>query len=314
MPEDTEILILEFGTNRAGEIKSLVSRYPVTHAIITDVAAAHLEGFGDIGGVLRAKMEIAESRGLQYLSYNSDNETLAGAVADMREGEKLRKGGIKQIGVGFSNSCVRLSEVRQTLDGEFDPSLSFVLSRGETKITCSAPIFGRQHAKNAAFAYAAAVQMDLPDDEFPGAASSFRLPEGRGSISRRENGVVVIDDTYNANPSSVSAALKNLLEMETESDLKRVAILGGMRELGEESAHWHEVVLSRACLLDAVWLIGEEWGGAAERGGAVKGVWKTTESFIAGFDFSGLTGCAALIKGSRYYALERILPLMEEKP
>jgi UDP-N-acetylmuramoyl-tripeptide--D-alanyl-D-alanine ligase len=147
MPGDTEILILELGTNHPGEIRETVDHFPVTDGIITEVSDAHLEGLSNINGVLAAKMELIESRKLEYLSYNSDNDLLSAAVARMPNGEKIKKGGVRQVGVGYSDAGVRISDVRQTVGPDFIPALYVTLSMKERKVSCRSPIFGRQHAK-----------------------------------------------------------------------------------------------------------------------------------------------------------------------
>ncbi|MDR2780187.1 MAG: hypothetical protein LBB28_03595, partial [Synergistaceae bacterium] len=303
--------ILELGANHPGEISALVERFPVTHGVITEVTDAHLEGFGNIEGVLAAKMEIAESSGLKYLSYNSDNELLSSAVVRMPNGEKLRKDGIKQVGVGYSNTNIRISDVRQCFGEDLTPILSLSLSENDRRVFCEAPVFGKQHAKNIAFAYAAAIQTGLSDEDFELAASNFKVSPGRGTILRGKNGCILIDETYNASPSSVSHAIKNILEMELAGDLKRTAILGGMKELGAESGRLHEVILSRAALLDEVYLIGSEWNGTGRKCEAVKGVFESADAFIADFGFDSAERAAILVKGSRFYGMERILPYLE---
>ncbi|MDR3165506.1 MAG: UDP-N-acetylmuramoyl-tripeptide--D-alanyl-D-alanine ligase [Synergistaceae bacterium] len=308
MPSDTEILILELGTNHPGEIREIVENFPVTDGIITEVADAHLEGLGDIEGVLAAKMELTESRKLEYLSYNSDNDLLSSAVARMPFGEKMKKGGVRQVGVGYSGSGVRISDVRQVMRPDFIPSLCVTLSMKERKASCRSPMFGRQHARNIAFAYSAAVQAGLDDSSFGRAAGFFELPPGRGLIFRGKNGCAVIDETYNANPASLSYAVKNLLEMKLPGEFPRIAVLGGMRELGRESPRLHEIVLSRAALLDEVYLIGSEWGDALPRHESVRGVWPDVDRFISEFDFESARNSAFLLKGSRFYGLDRLLP------
>ncbi|MDR1651448.1 MAG: UDP-N-acetylmuramoyl-tripeptide--D-alanyl-D-alanine ligase [Synergistaceae bacterium] len=310
MPGDTEALVLELGTNHPGEIGSLVRQFPVTYGIITEVADAHLEGLGDINGVLAAKMEIAESPSLEYLSYNSDNDMLSAAVASMPEGEKMKKGGVRQIGVGYSNSRVRISDVRQRLDPSFRPVMSFTLAADGNRLNCEVPIFGRQHAKNIAFAWAASRQMGIGDEDFLDAASRFRLQAGRGVFIRAGGGSLIIDETYNSNPSSVSCAIKNVLEMEIPRNFKKAAILGGMRELGAAGACCHDVVLSRASLLDCVYLVGREWREANLKGDFLKGVWDSTDDLLTDIDASHFSQSVILIKGSRFYGLERAIPVL----
>ena len=311
MPPDTDILILELGTNHPGEIREMVKNFPISHAIITEVSDAHLEGLGSIEGVLAAKMEIIESEALKYLSYNSDNDLLSAAVARMPEGEKLKKNGIRQIGVGYSNSAIRISDVRQTVNSLFEPNLFVTLSIGEKKVVCGAPLFGKQHARNIGFAYAASSEMGQCDEAFAEAAKTFRLPIGRGVIKKGGNECVLIDETYNASPASVSHAIKNLLEMEIPRDFRRVAILGGMRELGDESGRLHEVILNRAALLDEVYLIGHEWNEVYRKPDIVRGVWESVGEFASGFELCEFQKSAILFKGSRSYELERLMTRLE---
>jgi UDP-N-acetylmuramoyl-tripeptide--D-alanyl-D-alanine ligase len=311
MPRDTEILVMELGANHPGEIAALVDRFPVTHGIITEVTDTHLEGFGNIEGVLDAKMEITKSSALEYLSYNSDNDLLSSAVVRMPNGGKLRKNGVKQVGVGYSSSNIRISDVRQNIRDDASAVVSLSISENDRKIFCEAPVFGKQHAKNIAFAYAAATQLGLSSDDFQFAASGFEVPAGRGTIHRNKNECILIDDTYNASPSSVSYAIKNLLEIELKEDFKRIAILGGMRELGTESARLHEVVLGRAAPLDEIYLIGSEWNEIARKNESFKGIWKSADDFIVNFDFVSVKNAVILIKGSRFYGLETILPRFE---
>ncbi|MDR0765115.1 MAG: UDP-N-acetylmuramoyl-tripeptide--D-alanyl-D-alanine ligase [Synergistaceae bacterium] len=313
MPADTEILILELGTNHPGEIRETVSGFPVTDGVITEISDAHLEGLGDIEGVLAAKMEIIESPKLECLSYNSDNDLLSSAVSRMPNGEKIKKGGVRQVGVGYSDAGLRISDVRQTVGPDFIPSLYVTLSMKGRKASCRSPLFGRQHAKNMAFAYSVAIRAGLDDSSFERAAGLFELHPGRGRIFRGKNRAAIIDETYNANPASLSRAVKNLLEMDLPDEFARIAILGGMRELGRESPRLHEIALSRASLLDGVYLIGAEWGEAARKSDAVRGIWPDADSFMSEFDFESVENSAFLLKGSRFYGMERLLPLFADK-
>jgi UDP-N-acetylmuramoyl-tripeptide--D-alanyl-D-alanine ligase len=189
----------------------------------------------------------------------------------------------------------------------FEPKLFLTLSRGEKKMPVSSSLFGKQHAKNIGFAYAVSIQMGLGDEIFQSAAASFEVPSGRGIIQRGNNGCVLIDETYNANPSSISHAIKNLLEMEIPGNFRKIAILGGMRELGSETGRLHDVVASRAALLDEIYLIGSEWGDAAGKHEAIKGVWASVDDFISNFSVDSLQKSVVLLKGSRHYELDRLL-------
>ena len=309
MPVDAEVLILELGTNRPGEIAELTEKFPVTHAVITEVAPAHLEGLKSLEGVLAAKMEIARSRRLEYLSYNYDNVALRTAIqsfASKRGGNKLR---ITGVGVGVDADIV-ISDVAQTLDVEGSARLSFSISAGDENVCCTAGIFGSQHAKNIAFAYAVARELDVPDDAFVSRMRGIELSPGRGRIHKTVSGGLVVDESYNANPNSVSMALRNLLEVELPEGFRRIAVLGGMRELGEESLRWHEVIMSRAGLFDDVYLIGPEWEAVQTRQPSLKGRYLDTARFVEAVGGSDFSRAVVLVKGSRYYELEGVLPLL----
>jgi UDP-N-acetylmuramoyl-tripeptide--D-alanyl-D-alanine ligase len=246
-------------------------------------------------------MEIARSSAMKFLSYNYDNEILRAAVSGVRPKIRL-------VGVGTTGGGVRISNIAQRVSPGGTPELSLEISRGERTFLCHAGIYGRQNARNIAFAYAIASELGLSDETFADALKSASLPQGRGGVEPLSGRGVLIDDTYNANPDSVSHALRNLIDLELPEGSRRIAVLGGMRELGANSKHWHEVVMSRAGLLDEIHLIGEEWSGVETRQASLAGKWRDADDFIANFDFSKTAGSVILVKGSRYYALERLLP------
>ncbi|MDR1916128.1 MAG: UDP-N-acetylmuramoyl-tripeptide--D-alanyl-D-alanine ligase [Synergistaceae bacterium] len=311
MPRNTEVLILELGTSHIGDIEELVKNFPVTHGIITEAAPAHLDGLKSLDGVVAAKMEIMKSESMQFLSYNSDNENLAAAISRNMKDIAPDRGNINTISVGYSDSGVQIRDVRQSVSDTIVPMLSMRLSRGDRDFSCDANVFGRQHARNIAFAYAASIQLGARDEDFMKSVASFKIPSGRGVLLKAIGGGILVDESYNSNPSSVSHALKNLLELELEPEFRRIAILGGMRELGEESARWHEIIRSRASLLDELYLIGSEWGEAETKSDALKGIWGTVDEFILNFDFKSLPKSIILIKGSRFYGLDRLLKYFE---
>jgi UDP-N-acetylmuramoyl-tripeptide--D-alanyl-D-alanine ligase len=302
MPSDTETLILELGANHPGEIEELVRSFPVTHGVITDVTETHLDGLESIEGVLSAKMEICKSEELEFLSYNNDNDILSSAM-------KLADTPARIARVGFGKADVSISDVRQSISSDGTPLLSLSISCCGENIHCEAEFFGRQHARNIAFAYAAARDLGVPGEAFAKSIRRVRTPSGRGRICRTDRGLI-IDESYNASPSSMSYALKNVLEMELDENLRRIAILGGMRELGAESGRWHEVIMSRASPFDEVYLIGSEWDGLETKQSALRGKWKSVDNFLSDFNPQSASEAVVLIKGSRFYGMERLLTVL----
>lgn len=311
MPSDTDVLLLELGTNHPGEIRELVANFPVSHGVITEIVPAHIEGLGSLDGILRAKMEIAESKTLRFLSYNNDNGQLVAAVQEWANGLPADRE-VKKIGVGLAPSDVSIRDVRQCLSADGTPSLSFYIDSQEGEYRCEAKIFGKQHARNIAYAFALATELGVSPEVACEKVTTLATLSGRGKIYSLRGGGLLVDESYNANPGSVSYALKNVLEADVPNGFRRVAILGGMRELGSESAYWHEVVMSRASLFDEVYLIGSEWNLIETQQAALRGRWDTTKFFMNEMDAVAFDGAIILLKGSRYYELEKLIPMLAE--
>lgn len=308
MPAGTGVLLLELGANHAGEIRELVERFPVTHGIITDVAPAHLEGFGSIEGVLSAKMEICESRALQVMSYNNDNSALSGEIREWA----ASRAGVKTIGVGLMPADATIKEIEQSISPDGTAKLSFAIDINGSEHRCEAGVFGKQHARNIAYAFAIALELGISADIARNRVKTLASLAGRGKISILRGNGLLVDESYNANPASVSHALKNVLEAKIPGGLRRIAILGGMRELGEETGKWHSVVMNRASLFDEVYLIGSEWDSIKTTHGAIRGRFASAEDFIDDVGCAGFKDALVLIKGSRYYELEKTIACLAD--
>lgn len=233
LPAQCDHLIVEMGANGAGDIAALIELAPGSERIITSIGRAHLEGFGSLDGVRRAKSEI-------FL--NSDNKTVA--IAPFCEVSKV-------IGEGF---CGRVLTFGTEEDADVRCTVLQVMADGcqlvEVKVNSSSfavqlPLAGEHNARNLAAACATLVAVGgetllhevlKSGDIFDG----FALPGGRW---RREKigKFEIIDDAYNANPSSVRAAFDAFMSIEDAGD--RIVVLGEMRELGEnEAVELHEEV------------------------------------------------------------------------
>lgn len=307
MPADTEILVLELGTSHPGEIREMVFYFPVTHGVITEVAPAHLEGLESLEGVLAAKMELTTSRKLSFLSYNNDNKILSDAVASLPER-------IETWGVGMMGSDTGITEVEQRLFCGGEAELSFTLAHGGEMFPCKSSIFGKQHARNLSYAFVLADALGVDPRSVLESFEDIELLPGRGRILRGECDCIVIDETYNANPASLSFALKNVQEIrlvDEHGPFRKIAVVGGMRELGADSERWHKNVLQMVDDLDELYLIGEEWCGVRHVAGEiVRGWWQDVDDFLKDVPPESFRRSVVMLKGSRYYRLERILPAL----
>jgi len=300
MPEDTEMLVLEFGTNHFGEISEMTALFPPETAIITEVAAAHLAGFGSLSGVLKAKLEICSPK-TKLLVYNADNVLL-------REAVLARKDLTSLIGVGHCEDAdVKIKGTKISL-GSDGAKISVMYSMKEKDINCSAELFGKQHAYNMGFALATAKYYGVCEKDIKEAFSELKPIKGRGVCKKLKSGSWIIDEAYNANPSSMRAAIENMYEV--AGDRKKIAVLAGMRELGKDSTYWHKEILLLAKRCDRIYLLGEEWKNEVlpQQATQYDNFEKLTEAVCK----SELSDSLILVKGSNSYGLKGLIAVMTE--
>jgi len=219
-----EAAVLELGMNAFGEIAALSQLCLPTVGVVTTIAPAHLEGVGSIEGVQKAKGELVEAippDGVVVL--NADDPLVMGLAARAR-------GPVMTYGQADA-ADVRLGDVALANGG-----LAFRLTAGPAGVEVRLPLAGRHNAWHAAAAAAVGLALGIPLDEAAAALALATPVKGR-LVWREAGGVRILDDTYNANPSSVRAALDALREGTGSG--RRWVILGDMLELGAqtESAH-----------------------------------------------------------------------------
>ncbi len=216
-PKDADFLVVEMGTNHPGEIAHLCDIAEIDCALITNVGTAHIEFFGDQDGIAREK------------------------------GTVLVRA--KELGV-VSKENVRLDILRQLAKCELvevDPHQEWMAKALEGILP------GDHNVSNACLAFALAERFGAERGKCAAALKGFALPGARWRISEKW-GVTFIDDTYNANPDSIIAALDAFAKM--PCDGKHVAVLGDMFELGDKSQELHKKVFDHAMALKIPLVIG----------------------------------------------------------
>lgn len=224
--------VIEMGANHFGEIAELTKIVKPNIAIITNAAAAHLEGFGSIAGVCKAKGEIFQGLpkdGIGIL--NADD-------AHFKDWQKMvAPHTLLSFGV-TKPADVYAQQITTTADGK--PQFILVTPSGETSIQL--PLIGRHNIANALAAAAAAYAAAIPLAAIKAGLESAAAVSKRLNIYQTPHGAEIIDDSYNANPLSVQAAIETLAERPGE----KILVLGDMRELGENATELHHAIGEKA--------------------------------------------------------------------
>jgi UDP-N-acetylmuramoyl-tripeptide--D-alanyl-D-alanine ligase len=299
---ETEVVVLEVGTNSPGEIATLAAVAEPDVAVITCVAPAHLAGLGSIEGVAREKLSLlahVRPRGVTIL--NQGDLRLRGAGSALRS----VRGKDSVTFCGWHQA-----DLTGSLGGGPDRwELGVRLPQGH-QVTLPLCVPGREHALDALLALGAALRLGVTPAQAAAGLASFEPPQGRMNVLRVGE-VTLVDDTYNANPASMGAALDTFATIADAG--QRVVVLGAMKELGPSSANHHLAIGRQVARLGAAALVtvGEEARaiarGAREGGLAAELVHEVSDAAAAGQRVAELIhpGDAALFKASRSARLEQ---------
>ncbi|MDG1367755.1 MAG: UDP-N-acetylmuramoyl-tripeptide--D-alanyl-D-alanine ligase [Acidimicrobiales bacterium] len=290
-PGDSEVVVLELGARGLGHIAELCAIARPTMGIVTTVGSAHTSEFGTIEAVAEGKGELIEALpgemdgGVAVL--NAD-VSLVAAMAGRTAASIVTFG---------AAGDVRAENI--ALDDELIPSFRVVSPWGNTELRLGAR--GLHSVDNALAAVAAALALGMAIDDVAAGLAAPVLSSMRMSLGRLTSGARVLDDTYNANPMSVAAALRSLALM---SASHRVAVLGVMAELGEESTAEHLRMAALAAEL-GIRVIAFDAPGY---GDGIEHVATIEQAVDALGDLTD--DDAVLVKGSRIARLERLVALL----
>ena len=312
----TQIAVIEMGASHSDDIEKLVKVCEPDYGLITNVGKAHLLGFGSFEGVKKAKGKlydyISEHEGSIFL--NADDENLVAMAAE-------RKGlNVIEYGIGYWNAMVLPSDaahpfVRMAIpDTVASTGLSTVeaTDRTENLLGLETHLAGSYNANNIAAAIAVGLHFGVSLEDAVQAVSEYIPKNNRSQLEKTERNIL-IEDAYNANPTSMAAALENLATV--QAPLK-AAMLGDMRELGTESVAEHIAILKKLASmhLDLVCLVGEEFRKALEEvtepvEETSNAKWfPTSDDLVAWLKENPVSDHTILIKGSRGIRMEKILP------
>jgi len=294
---DTRYLVVEMGARGIGHIRYLCEIAPPDVAIVLNVGSAHMGEFGAVEAIAQAKGEIVEALqpdGTAVL--NADDPR----VAPMSSLTRARS-----VSFGRDGGDVRIvGEIE--MDAEGRPHA--VVEVDGRRRTLSVAQIGRHQILNAAAALCAARAVSAPTEE---ALSSLSRAEARSPMRmervRRSDGLLIINDAYNANPESTAAALRTLAGLTEPS--RAVAVLGTMLELGESSQRAHETVgrLARDLGIGRVIAVGPSAAGIARGAGDIAEAAATVDDAIRTLVASLRPDQVVLVKASRGERLERVV-------
>jgi UDP-N-acetylmuramoyl-tripeptide--D-alanyl-D-alanine ligase len=295
-----QVAVIEIGTNEPGEIEILAAMVQPTHGLITTVGPEHLEKLIDLDGVEREETALFD--------YLRDHGGLIFANVD---DERLRRfghqGNISGRVVTFGLEYP--ADVKPTI--AFDSALHPTVHLVKDDVTFRAPMqtIGYASALNAVAATAIGWSLNLGAELLKQGLSSYEppTPKGYARMALEDvGGVIVLNDTYNANPESMKLSLKTLALYPTD---RHVAVLGDMRELGGMAASEHRAVLTDAIeKADLVIVLGEEFRAAAESIDHPHVVTCSSHhACAAAIRENTHSGSAVLVKGSRGLNMETVI-------
>jgi UDP-N-acetylmuramoyl-tripeptide--D-alanyl-D-alanine ligase len=292
-----EVAVWEIGMNHPGEIAALAAISAPDAAIITNIGVAHIEFMGSREAIAGEKGALAEAVGPQGTVILNADDPFSKAIA--------ARSRAKVVFAGTTDGTVRAAEIRQSADGS-----EFTILEGAHRCRAQLPVPGLHMVQNALLAVAAGRAFGLSIEECAAGLATAPLTKARLQI-KQVGGVDFLDDSYNANPDSMKAALRTLVELDTEG--KRVAVLGEMRELGADSEQGHREVGETAAALriDQLITIGDTAQGIAQgaRAAGLKNV-SSVSSTREAADLLGelaVPGDLVLIKGSRAAKTEEVI-------
>lgn len=288
--KETEIGIVEMGANHQKEIEFLCEIAQPDFGYITNFGKAHLEGFGGVEGVIKGKCEL-----YNYLSKR--NKIVFVNLNDSIQVEKSL--GIKPytFGINKPNSDVILTDITA------NPFVEITFSH--TKITSH--LIGLYNSNNINAAIAIGSYFEVPILDIKAAIEGF-VPENNRSQLLNINSNEIILDAYNANPSSMTVAIENFIQLKKHN---KIAILGDMFELGDDSLEEHKTIISLLLNENSIttYFIGKDFYANLIKQSNFH-FFETFEDFAKAFKTQKIEQGIFLIKGSRGMALEKTLSLI----
>lgn len=286
--KDAEMAVIEMGANHIGEIASYCAYTLPTHGIITNTGKAHLEGFGSLEGVRKGKGELYD--------FLREHDGTAFVMWDYDYLQQMSKGiaHIKKYGTkGDVDICGHAATASAFLEVS--------ISHGADITPIKTQLVGDYNLPNVLAAVTVGKYFHIKDEEIQSAISTYTPTNSRSQMIQKGSNQIILD-AYNANPSSMAAAIENFARMDAPG---KVLMLGGMKELGNESINEHQKLIDLIAQYKwkAVVIVGGDFEHVTHKYTFLPDT-NAARNWLQAQDFKDTT---ILIKGSRGIAMEKVL-------
>ena len=302
--QDEKFAVIEMGANHPGEIAYLSKITRPDVALLNNACRSHLEGFGTLEGVAKAKSEIVSGLAETGCFVFNADDNFAPFWGGVAAGRRLCTFGIRQPADISSPGSLELQWHAQGFSSRFAVNIP------TGSLTIDLPLAGEHNRMNALAAIAASLQVGASEQNIVDGLASIRPVKGRLQPLQGRQGVWLIDDSYNANPDSVGAAINVL----AQAPGRRFLVLGELGELGQGTLGFYRELgqQAQAAGIDHLYAVGEAGEAAQQmtRGGAV---FEHRESLIERLQQELRSGDRVLVKGSRRAGMEKVINALVDR-
>ncbi len=297
MPADTEVAVIEMGTNQPGDIDLLCTIAEPTHGLLTNIGKEHLEGFGNLAGVKKAEGELfnylTRRQGCAFVNLSEKY------LSAMAQYNRQRVAYMRTVNAPATGAVIKV----QALPGTPLLRARFVDEQNQP-VEMQTQLLGLHNFHNLMTAIALGTYFKVPAAKIKAALEAYTPSNNRSQLLQRGSTTILLD-AYNANPSSMLPALKMLQGLPPG---RKVAILGDMLELGAESGKEHRALLRQAARMsfDELVVVGPEFAKTAFARYKARH-FADTAAAKAWFDRQNFNQTTILIKGSRGIRLEKLV-------
>lgn len=298
LQEKHQYAVIEMGANHPGEI-AYTSRYAKPDVVvISNVGAAHIEGFGSVEGVAKAKAEIIQSLSADGVAILNADDTFYPMWREIAGDRKIVSFGLvdtADIGAQQINTAVQ----GQQFNTHFD------LVAADGKVAISLALAGKHNVKNALAASAACIALGISLEQIQAVLANVKAVNGRLQLFESDSGIKLINDTYNANPASLAVALEVLTQCPGESWLA----LGAFGELGPQSALIHSEMgrQIKQAGVQRLFATGEMAENTVQAFGAGAEYFRAKDDLIKAVEQQISAEQTLLVKGSRAQKMEVVV-------